>query len=240
MRLPEQLPPFAHFSTVVMESIILEVAGPVVIGAAAFGVSSLLPISKIGRGLSYNLNTLYFCAIPVLVYVAFRVYFLFLFRLTSIGNFSLSRPVAGNFEAGTCSSGTPIYSRVLLSHTSSSTTSLIARAAMLAGILFGAYSVIKIVPSAQESFQLLYDQVWLCERKSEYFCIFEQIPPPYLRSMHLSRRNCCTSYKSSFEEQFVVLNHQSEGSMRLDQSALHFPDCRLFLPCFCVYILVII
>ena len=36
---------------------------------------------------------------------------------------------------------------------------------MLAGLLFGAYSVIKIVPSTQESFQLLYDQVWFAKEK---------------------------------------------------------------------------
>lgn len=119
MRLSSHMPQITHFSAVVMESIILEVAGPAVIGAAAFGVSNLLSISKIDRGLSYNLNTLYFCAIPVLVYAAFRVYFLFLFRLTSIGNFSLSRPISGKFQAGTCFCDTPIF---LLSYTSSSTT----------------------------------------------------------------------------------------------------------------------
>ena len=95
MKLSKHLSGIAHFEATVMESILLEVAGPAVIGAAAFGVSNFLSISKIDRKLSNNINTLYFCAIPVLVYAAFRVYFLLLFRLTSIGNFSLSRPIAG-------------------------------------------------------------------------------------------------------------------------------------------------
>jgi hypothetical protein len=95
MKLSKHTPMTVQLKDRVMESIILEVAGPAVICCAAFGVTSFLSISKIDRRLSNNTNTLYFCAIPVLVYAAFRVYFLFLYRLTSVGNLSQSRPLAG-------------------------------------------------------------------------------------------------------------------------------------------------
>jgi hypothetical protein len=95
MKLSNQAPVTVQLKDRVMESIILEVAGPAVICCAAFGVTSFLSISKIDRRLSNNTNTLYFCAIPVLVYAAFRVYFLCLYRLTSVGNLSQSRPLAG-------------------------------------------------------------------------------------------------------------------------------------------------
>lgn len=95
MKLSKQVPVTLQLKDRVMESIILEIAGPAVICCAAFGVTSFLSISKIDRRLSNNTNTLYFCAIPVLVYAAFRVYFLFLYRLTSVGKLSQSRPLAG-------------------------------------------------------------------------------------------------------------------------------------------------
>lgn len=94
-KVSKQLPRTVQLKDKDMESIILEVAGPAVICCAAFGVTNFLSISKIDRRLSNDTNTLYFCAIPVLVYAAFRVYFLFLYRLTSVGNLSQSRPLAG-------------------------------------------------------------------------------------------------------------------------------------------------
>ena len=163
MKLSKQVPVTLQLKDRVMESIILEIAGPAVICCAAFGVTSFLSISKIDRRLSNNTNTLYFCAIPVLVYAAFRVYFLFLYRLTSVGKLSQSRPLAGAWQAKTCNCGTLIYSYLLENSSISlffSTMFLLARAAIVLGSLVGVYIVIKIVPSTQESFQLLYDQVW--------------------------------------------------------------------------------
>lgn len=75
-----------------MENFILEIAGPAIIGGASFGISNFFNISNIDKRLSKEINTLYFCAIPVFVYVIFRLYFSALFRLTSVGNFSESRP----------------------------------------------------------------------------------------------------------------------------------------------------
>lgn len=85
---------FARVLYRLMESLFLEVAGPALIGGASFGIASFFSISSIEKGLSKQANIMYFCAIPVVVYVIFRIYFLFLFRLTSIGKFSQSRPIA--------------------------------------------------------------------------------------------------------------------------------------------------
>lgn len=76
-----------------MENFILEIAGPAIIGGASFGISSFFNISNIDKRLSKEVNTLYFCAVPVFVYVIFRLYFFVLFRLTSVGKFSESRPL---------------------------------------------------------------------------------------------------------------------------------------------------
>lgn len=75
-----------------MERIILEIAGPAIIGGASFGISNFFNISNIDKKFSKDINTVYFCAIPVLVYVIFRLYFLALFHLLSVGKFSESRP----------------------------------------------------------------------------------------------------------------------------------------------------
>jgi hypothetical protein len=76
-----------------MENFILEIAGPAIIGGASFGISNFFNISNIDKRLSKEINTLYFCAVPLFVYAIFRLYFLVLFRLTSVGKFSESRPL---------------------------------------------------------------------------------------------------------------------------------------------------
>ena len=76
-----------------MERYIVETAGVTLIGGAAYGVSSFYSLSNLDKRFSKNVNQAIFCLIPVITYVLYRVYFLLLFRVTSIGRFSLSRPI---------------------------------------------------------------------------------------------------------------------------------------------------
>lgn len=80
-----------------MENFLLETAAPVLLGVTSLGISSFVTISRIDKRLSKQANNLFFCAIPIFIYAAFRLYFFLLFRLTSIGKFSQLRPIVCKF-----------------------------------------------------------------------------------------------------------------------------------------------
>ena len=76
-----------------VDRIILESAGVLVVGGGAFLLSNVFALAPLAQNLSKSQSTIYFVAIPVAVYAAFRLYFGLLFYATK--SLSVSRPRIG-------------------------------------------------------------------------------------------------------------------------------------------------
>lgn len=65
------------------ENILLDLLGVGLMALGSYGVSQLYTITPFDKSWSKEKNTLYFCGIPVLIYLVFRVYFGISFYITS-------------------------------------------------------------------------------------------------------------------------------------------------------------
>lgn len=65
------------------ENILLDLLGLALMILGAYGVSQLYVITPFDKSWSREKNTMYFCGIPVVIYLVFRVYFGISFYITS-------------------------------------------------------------------------------------------------------------------------------------------------------------
>ena len=67
-----------------MEYVLLETAGFALIAFTAFAATKYFKLQPIDKSFNANTNTLYFVAIPTVIYLLSRVYFGITFYLTNI------------------------------------------------------------------------------------------------------------------------------------------------------------
>lgn len=67
---------------VTMEKIGLEMLAPTVVSVLSYGVTQIFTLTPFDKAWSRQKNDMVFCAVPIIAYAAFRIYFAIFFSAT--------------------------------------------------------------------------------------------------------------------------------------------------------------
>jgi hypothetical protein len=142
-----------------VDRIILESLGVLLVGGGAFLLSNVFALAPLAPNLSKKQSTLYFVAIPVAVYAAFRLYFGALFYATK--TLSVSRPRIGEgpkHQGPVCPHRRP--HRLAPPPPRPRPHPFYAvRTLTLVALVGGVYALFRAVPNSEEALRQLYAEV---------------------------------------------------------------------------------